>query len=1337
MPRINGAYYNINDIKKKVDMTTLAESLGWVYQKRKGHSNVYVRGTGKGKETIRIQGPEKSPSGFWSFIHEQQGYSGTNTHLVAYSKFNYGIKDRNDDILNNIIEYIVKTANLSSDQKDKKRSESARIPEIINAEEKPLPFEPSYEHPYLEFRGIKSETYNNKVFKGLIGSRYDFPQEVIRKDKKVQLQVEAINYKLDEAMFPNTVASFVNIKGDIINKEFVNRYKDEIFAKKKASSKGKVKSQSIRRFYENGIRANSLFRSNIPESGKASHMFIGEAWMDVMSYFQLHANDPATPFVKNNTLFTAHGGQITMGQIRMMNKLILDHDIQHILLSNDYDKKGFVYNLTLLGMLSKKETPFTFEAKGDKSRAGISVFFQGVDENSYKEITRKLRNADLFAGVEIDARSRAFSFVFTESNYNKVATILYDYRKPELTGISCKRVYPNGFNDWNDKLRGIDNGEGSILEEDVLPLVNYIAKVHGTKVVSQRINLSRLKLEQNISKKATHFVDVLELSKNWPVGRFNLDTLTYEGNTRYTSFHSDAEVKEDIRKITSFFSPPLLSKNELESSLLQGFSLEPGGILKKGEQQIGQIGKNGRLELFDIDFSENEYGALEIIQGNLKSGMPWNTLIQQIGSKLYYNNVDVLIISADSTFKPTANFNLYEEALTPQLEILQQIRPPRHIPSTLEDLQIDIKDGKLWYGHFELGIYDSQSNRFELYPAMSSMVLPDTFYNDLDQIRSAGYDTYKMERNNPNRLTVRVKDSILSFDDNDVGYVNSQGLIVLIQDQLNYKLIQSVQMLGIPQEHLVVSDVEGKHQKFVYTKDIYATQEDGIELSLNPESNALFIGDTHVGFYNAKKEKVSLFAYIPKMEPLEGAITRFRNNGIDPSENGPEIQEGAKNEVMPSISITTSTDFFNGESEVLTIQLHECSSLKDLQHMISTYVDEKGRGVDLDASIENEIMIAGVAGLDIASPNQTLETIWDIYQKQYRPANLENLEMMETNNSTGITLSDVFNDLQYDPKFTGIINYDNGQPVVLAKIPDSGSSQGRYLQLDHVHDLPGYVITNVKPGILESEFRLFQTPKALLDHYVSNRDEIVCNDKISLISPTGDKSTLAILQAAIRCPGTLKIYGEMEFCEGVKVVADKYIKNVVVNPGKVSEHSIISIKEPEVLSGVIEQFSDLNVYQNTIEGKFYFPNMAIESVEGRQVVYNKGIFQNMPGQIWIGSTANLEPSVTGYPRVPVLLVDENPEHVVAKGATDISTGVLVASLMPDESNKLSFGQLLILKDYVDKYKVATILIDPTSKLVGLKEDLEGSLGVSVIVQEEQVIEVEHDQIKNSNKQISL
>ena len=163
-------------------------------------------------------------------------------------------------------------------------------------------------HVFFNSRGITSKTINHPFFKNKI-------QEHHRKDD------------LENKTYINPAFPMVNTNGKVVGAE--------------------LKNYDFKGNASNSLKNESVFISN-KIAGQVNYFIIGESGLDCLSHFQLN-------FLKlknTNVIYVSTGGNLVSGQIDVINFYIKKYSPLNVVLINDNDEQGVIYNINLIASFS-------------------------------------------------------------------------------------------------------------------------------------------------------------------------------------------------------------------------------------------------------------------------------------------------------------------------------------------------------------------------------------------------------------------------------------------------------------------------------------------------------------------------------------------------------------------------------------------------------------------------------------------------------------------------------------------------------------------------------------------------------------------------------------------------------------------------------------------------------------------------------------------------------------------------------------------------------------------------------------------------------------------------
>lgn len=291
------------DFKTKIDLGKIMEQrYGYDFDKKKSNVSydAYTKGDKKSAER-EVLLVKKMPNGHQMYINPMDTADrGTVIDLVM---------KRDGLNMRDTAEVLRKEMG----SKDFTRAKEVPINRAKTEELKATYFrvKPLNDTSLLERRGISKETYQNSVFKGTFGNRE---------------------------------STFKGVNGEITYNNLAFPLKNE-----KGTVGLDLKNDGFKGSLKGSNKANAVWRSRLPKLESKPTMIITESPIDAMAHNQIKK----TP----NPLYVATNGHLTQGQMHVIKKLIAEREPKKIILANDNDKAGKMFNGNLIGRLDgfKKE----------------------------------------------------------------------------------------------------------------------------------------------------------------------------------------------------------------------------------------------------------------------------------------------------------------------------------------------------------------------------------------------------------------------------------------------------------------------------------------------------------------------------------------------------------------------------------------------------------------------------------------------------------------------------------------------------------------------------------------------------------------------------------------------------------------------------------------------------------------------------------------------------------------------------------------------------------------------------------------------------------------------
>lgn len=153
--------------------------------------------------------------------------------------------------------------------------------------------------------------------------------------------------------FTNRIFNYIK-KSENSKKEFINiafpMYNDT------GLSGAEIKNDKLKGTLEGSNQIDSVWISNFNKDKPIDKLVLGEAIIDLLSYYQLHHIEG------ENVIYVGSNGYWTRQQMELCQKnIVLKYKPGSIVLANDYDLNGILYNINLAGFLgSDKDRIETF-----------------------------------------------------------------------------------------------------------------------------------------------------------------------------------------------------------------------------------------------------------------------------------------------------------------------------------------------------------------------------------------------------------------------------------------------------------------------------------------------------------------------------------------------------------------------------------------------------------------------------------------------------------------------------------------------------------------------------------------------------------------------------------------------------------------------------------------------------------------------------------------------------------------------------------------------------------------------------------------------------------------
>ena len=306
----------LDRFKKDINLAQFAEKLGYtLYPKKRDASRIALKGNDE-KDIILVK---LDPRSLHYIYINPYDISDRGTIIdLTMSRLNMGLGEARKYLREHLDGPDIKQ--VKSEYKiqpsaEKRNTLAARFFEV----------EPLTDTTFLNQRGITDETLNSKAFRSRIGN------------------LPYIDPKSGKVLYVNTVFPIQDENG-IIGLE-----------KKNATANKKFQRTAF-----GSAKGQGLWISNIPKTGLVKEFHITEDPIDALSAFQLDKKSKSDL----STVYFSTNGELTTGQIQLIQRLIDKHKPKKITLANDNDLAGSRFNINLLGQLSEAR-PLVEQSKMD------------------------------------------------------------------------------------------------------------------------------------------------------------------------------------------------------------------------------------------------------------------------------------------------------------------------------------------------------------------------------------------------------------------------------------------------------------------------------------------------------------------------------------------------------------------------------------------------------------------------------------------------------------------------------------------------------------------------------------------------------------------------------------------------------------------------------------------------------------------------------------------------------------------------------------------------------------------------------------------------------------
>ena len=623
-----------------IPLHLIAEQNGWQMKGRmtysKGRRNNTYHHDVYGSIDITDRG--KSRDGYDEFIDRSAGTGGGLYKFMT----TYGIAQPGKDVFDKLRAYLGK-----NDYKVKQAKQAEPVKEQEKAPIKALEFEPAKpeELNYLLNRGIKAETLSKELFFNRFGlSEKEFGEAEQGKARYSKDQFEEPKF---------LVVPYYDNDGNIINKEYIGRLKEEEYSKeydrvlRSGDSVSKVRRNPSS--FIAGADKNCGWISQVPRDVKPSTLIIGEQSTDLMSFYQLNIdNRPEL----DQAIFYGIGGNLSKGQIDSIKALVEKYGITQVEFAVDNDLAGLRYAATLRQELVQDPIMDLQLDSQSKRSIGLTVMNYAQLSNDQflakqEEVSKKLREVFpdasqvLYTTAGIDMVR--INVPYTPENAKKIFN-LYDDLIPS-NGIKTIYHNPDKSKDWNDYLRGIENAE-IINAVHLVALEDVKMKLHVDAGGAILLHHENLNSERGIVE---------------PIGSISLGPNVDERVQLLPRYIGNAEsnalidsFKKDVNALLPALNDATL--NELFNGTILYSPLAKNFTRRGADEVVAQIGEGQELiinnvsskRLSELELTLIEAKTKQVLSGSATHMKTWHLK----GNELYdnsYNNYRLRYVDAKTS----------------------------------------------------------------------------------------------------------------------------------------------------------------------------------------------------------------------------------------------------------------------------------------------------------------------------------------------------------------------------------------------------------------------------------------------------------------------------------------------------------------------------------------------------------------------------------------------------------------------------------------------------------------------------------------------------------------
>lgn len=356
---------DFNKLKTDISLPDLFMHFGWRFAP--GTSNAAVKLT-NGIQTVVIKKNSKGMYTYWDVHGEEHGK--TCLDFMQQQIYNQtgkktSLREAGEALQRFLDNHEILTAENSNIKVTNASLDSFQLKTLRNELH-------SYKGDFLSMRGISSETLSSPVFKDVFYSR---------------------EYKYNGTKYNNTCVELINING-------FQGISQRGFDKEGNSFKG-IK----------GSKYGSIAVSKHDRSRPLELVLVGESMIDNASHYQLKYLN-----TNKNILYISTEGNITEGQIELINKLVTHNKLNDIAKQVNYifdnDHNGYKYAIKLDKYLREQKLPE----------------IEDLTTEELKNITQQLPNVDLPRLNDWNDELKASLFPHKNEEF-KTATLSNDFTK--------------------------------------------------------------------------------------------------------------------------------------------------------------------------------------------------------------------------------------------------------------------------------------------------------------------------------------------------------------------------------------------------------------------------------------------------------------------------------------------------------------------------------------------------------------------------------------------------------------------------------------------------------------------------------------------------------------------------------------------------------------------------------------------------------------------------------------------------------------------------------------------------------------------------------------------